>query len=342
MTFQELQESAYKLTEREIRKISRQLADEYFAALKVMDNRLRTLYSEILAGIPKEEYYNYMTKFKRLERLTQAFQAEYLKVSKAAGRLIPASQELALSNMFYRSQYSINWPLDLNTVFTPLNPKIIEASVYGTSPAWGRLQEIYGDIKDFTPKSGTLLRELLTKRNSQVLLNIEQILRQSMIQGEGFRKTSRELRNLLQTDANSALKIIRTESQRNMNIGNYSATQAARAQGVDIQRQILSTLDARTRSQSVAVDKQLENEEGYFVYPGGVLVRTPGNSGIARYDINDRERIINIVDEKSPQLRRARDPIDGETKIISFKSYPEWAKDNGLKKNIYGKYIHSI
>lgn len=339
MTFEELQESAFTITGREVKRISKDIAKAYLESLKQIDNQLRIVYAQILEGIPKEEYFNFMSKFKRLERLTKHIQAEYIAAAKTAGRLTPQAIELSLSNMFYRQQYAINWPLDSSMVFTPLRPEIVQASVYGQRAAWSKLEAIYGPINDYLPKSGTLLSELLVKRRPEVLASIEQSIRQSFITGQGYRKSARAIRDIFTKDLNSALRIVRTESQRNANIGAYSATQAARAQGVDIKRQVLSTLDDRTRNQSARIDGQIENKDGYFVYPGGILVRTPGNSGVARFDINDREQVVNIVDNQPITMRRARDPVTGKTEIISFKTFPAWAKDNGLKKNIYGKLV---
>jgi len=95
----------------------------------------------------------------------------------------------------------------------------------------------------------------------------------------------------------------------------------------------------RTRPQSAQVDGRMENDDGFFKYPGGALVKIPGNSGVPGWDINDRESVINIIDGVPPTTRRARDPVTGETDIISFRSFDEWAKENGLTRNRYGQLL---
>jgi hypothetical protein len=373
MNLKELQESAYVLTAAEVEKMNKTIAADYLEAIKAMDRQLKNTYAKYLTGIKKENYHAVMSKYQRLERLIAETQAEYLKALKKSGNYTKEAAELSLNNMFYRQQYSINWPLDTNTVFTPINPIIAEASVQGTQQAWlnirtetkARFIEKYGPFEEYLPKAGTLLEELIVNRRAGTLASIETTIRQAIIKGESYTKTAKKISKIMDNDYSKSLRIVRTESQRNANIGNYVATQEARAQGVKIKRQVLAVLDNRTRQQSQQIDGQIANKDDYFVYPGGVKVRTPGNSGVPGWDINDRETVIDIVNGVSPEIRRARDPLksqqwenatakerknkmldDGtvlfspseQTDIISFEKFPEWAKDNGMKQDKNGKW----
>jgi len=98
-------------------------------------------------------------------------------------------------------------------------------------------------------------------------------------------------------------------------------------------------LDDRTRPQSAQVDGQLEDENGQFTYPGGVKVTVPGNSGVPAWDINDRERTIDVVEGFEPESRRARDPVTGENEVIGFDRFEAWAESKGLRQNRYGQYV---
>jgi hypothetical protein len=87
------------------------------------------------------------------------------------------------------------------------------------------------------------------------------------------------------------------------------------------------------------MDGQRVGVDEPFTYPNGVKAFTPGTTGIAKYDINDRETVIDIIDGESPKIRRGRNPITGENEVFSYKSFSSWAKENGLTKNKYGELL---
>jgi len=338
VTFEEIQLKAFDLTQRETRRLYASIADDYKTAMQNIDRQLRNVYLKILDDVPAEEYYNYMTKYNRLENLLEATKLEYMKAARKAGGKIEESSKLAISNLYYRQQYAVNWATDA-MAFVALNPKVIEVSVYGTPVTWGKLAETYGAIEDYLPQSGTLLNELITKRRPQVLADIESTIRQGLIQGTGYKKTARGIRDIMGTSMSNAERIVRTESHRNMTAGNYAMKKAAQSEGVDARRMIVSTLDTRTRPQSAQVDGRMEDENGLFLYPNGERYKIPGNTGVPKYDINDRESVIMTVDGKPPELRRGRDPVTGETDIISYQSFDEWLDANNHKFNKSGRIV---
>ncbi len=339
MTFDEMQESIYTLTDKQVKAIAVQMADDYATAMRSIDAKLKKLYLEILSGVHPDRYYAVAVKYNRLKKLLVSVQSDYIKAARASGQKTIAASELALSNVYYRTQYALSWGEDAFSVFVPINQKIVEASVYGIPQAWDKLEKTYGSQLDYLPKSGTLIEELIDKRNPATLSALQSDIRQGLIQGRGYRNTARDVRKTLETDLNKALTIVRTESHRVSSVGNLAMTSAAREEGLDVRRTIVSTLDNRTRPQSVRVDDKQENDEGYFVYPEGELVRVPGNSGKAGWDINDREVVVNRIPGMEPTTRRARDPVTGKSDIISWQSFETWAKSNGLKKNKYGQLL---
>jgi hypothetical protein len=100
----------------------------------------------------------------------------------------------------------------------------------------------------------------------------------------------------------------------------------------------VATLDDRVRRQSVEMDGDKANKEGLFTYPNGVVARQR-QSGVARYDINDRCTTINVDPEYPPESRIQRDPETGKNSIQPYTKADDWAKANGLKKNRYGEYL---
>jgi len=143
---------------------------------------------------------------------------------------------------------------------------------------------------------------------------------------------------------NNALRIVRTESARMMNNGNYDQTVKIRQAGIKTRRKIVSVLDDRTRPQSAQMDGQLENLDpdgitGHFVYPNGNTARFPGESGTAAYDINDRETVVQTKEgDDDPKTRTARN-ADGKSETIDYAEFSEWAKSRGLVKNRYGQIL---
>jgi hypothetical protein len=287
-------------------------------------------------------------KFDRLQALQKKVQTQYIKASIAAGNMTVESSKMAITNNFYKQQYAVAFanasPVSLS--FSVLNPAVVEISVLGTPTVWAkigkdaqeRISKKFGDLTRYQPKHGTLTETIL-KNRAQDLQKIQSSITQGLIQGKSFAKTAKNVKGVLDTSASNAIRIVRTESMRNMNAGAFANHNQAVSQGLDMNRQILSVLDTRTRSQSQTVDTQIANEEGYFTYPGGLLVSFPGNSGVAGFDINDRETVIEIIEGQSPELRRGRNPVTGKNEVMSFRSYDEWMKGNGFTQNKTGRWM---
>lgn len=350
MTFREIQRQGIEITEKEYLKMLRVVNKNYKEALDKIRKEIKKLYVEVLSGVDPERYYAVASKFNRLVKLQKQIADEYIKASNKSARAITEASNIAIANNFYRQQFSIKFGSsvleDVNMPFTLLNKEVIDISVFGTDNVWksisestiDRLSKKFGDLTRYQPKHGTLIDTLLNNRQRD-LVKLKNALTQGLINGESFTKTSTKVKNILGTTASNAERIVRTEGHRNMMSAQMASNQFAKSEGVEAVRMIDSTLDGRTRPQSASVDGQKENEDGFFVYPGGVLVSSPGNSGIARFDINDREVVITAVEGVPPKLRRARNPVTGKTEIISYKSFNEWADEHGLKYNKFGRLV---
>jgi SPP1 gp7 family putative phage head morphogenesis protein len=169
--------------------------------------------------------------------------------------------------------------------------------------------------------------------------DFRRLLTQGITQGKGLQEMVRDIRKLMTVLYNKSLRIVRTETHKVIENGHYHELLHAHNQGVDTKLQIIATLDDRTRPQSAQMDGNFsyqgddESLIGLFQYPDGKWY-VMGNTGIAEWDINDRETSIQVIDDISPQLRRTRE--DG---IIPFKPYKEWAKEKGLTRNVYGALL---
>lgn len=331
MTFEEIAKKAMHLTEQEAIAAGKRVIAEYETTLKAMNNSLKDVYAK-LTGVKPEDYFNQVTKYNRLSMLIEDLQKKYLSAAKIVGKETLNSAESAIANSYYRNLYVANWAEPANGIFVALNQSVIDVSVYGTQEAWKNIADTkaFGLSETYLPQSGTLIEQLLVKRSPEVIAAIESAVRSGLMAGDSYVKTARKLKGVMETDAWKALRIVNTETHRNTMAGQYASGEALRSQGVQAKRMIVSVLDSRTRMQSAQVDGQVEDENGYFHYPNGTLVAIPGNSGVAAYDINDRESVIMTVDGTPPELRRGRDPVTGQSDIIAWSSFDDWMKDNNL------------
>jgi len=222
--------------------------------------------------------------------------------------------------------------------FAVLSEDVIEASVYGTQEVW---RNRFGVPSDYIPKSGALLRSILDDNRQADVRRLRRAITASLTQGESYTKAARRVKDILDTSASNAIRIMRTEGHRNALAGQYALKRHAQEEGVDARRRIVAVMDDRTRPQSAQVDGEVENENGLFEYPGGVMVRTPGNSGVARWDINDRESTVMDIEGVEPTVRRGRNPATGENEIMSFRGFEEWRREHNLTKNRYGQIMES-
>lgn len=102
--------------------------------------------------------------------------------------------------------------------------------------------------------------------------------------------------------------------------------------------QLVATRDSRVRRQSIQVDGEIANSEGKFRYPDGNYY-FPRHTGRPEWDIQDREEVIPLDEEYPPESIIERNPKTGENKIVPYRSFEEYAKENNLRKNVYGEYL---
>ena len=359
MTLEQMGESGFKSTQNEIKRFNSLLAGQYKTALDQIRADTQALYNKItekftpvqLGEILKTNpafLYTESLKFDRFQALQKKVQTQFIKASIAAGNMTVESSKMAITNNFYKQQFGVMFAnaSPVNLSFTVLNPAVVEISVLGTPTVWkkigqdavDRISKKFGDLSRYQPKHGTLTSTILNNRVKD-LQKIQTSITQGLIQGKGFAQTAKDVKNVLDSTASQALTVVRTESMRNMNAGAFANHNQSVAQGIEMQRQILSVFAGNTREQSRQVDTQIADENNQFHYPGGIIVDFPGNSGIAGFDINDRETVIEIIDGQSPELRRGRNPVSGKNEIMSFKDYPTWMKDNGFTQNKTGRWM---
>lgn len=353
MTYAQMQERALALSNTELQRFSREIARQYDIARREIRIEIERFYGRVLSGVPPQNQYNEAIKFDRLQKLQRQVDDLYNQAARQAGIQVRNASRLAIYNEYARNAYALNLVTPLiNLTFLKLPSSMVDIAVLGTARAWRelesrvrrRIEDTFGGPSRYQPKYGTL-SQLLTDRRNNDLRRINDRLVQGIIQGNGFRATAREITRSVNISRSNALRIVRTETHRNQNAGHFAASRWARSQGARIVRTILSTLDGRTRPQSAQVDGRRENAQGLFEYPVGLLVDFPGNSGNPAFDINDRERVISVVEDFPVNERRARtfNPstgrFDGPTRIMNYDQFPAWARSVTLSRNQFGAYL---
>lgn len=333
------QQSATKLTQAEIRRKQLEIIDAYNQSLRRVRKQIQGLYLKELSTKNPQDYYNIAIQFNRLSKLEKNIAFEVAALNKQITGLTADASRIAISNNYYRQQYVTNW-MDPYS-FTVLPQPAVNYAVFNRAVDFKNLTK---EAKIFaTNKQGTTLKTVLRDNNILAIKRINQTLNQGLIQGSSYRQMASSLRETFGKNLNNSLRVVRTETHRTLNQGELYQWEDAKKKGVQGNRMVLSVLDSRTRPQSVSVDGKKENEFGLFNYPDGRTgkngVASPGNSGVAAWDINDRETVINLIDGKSPKLRRGRNPLTGKNEVFNFKDYNEWAKEKGLIKNKSGQYI---
>lgn len=340
MTFEELQQQGYDITKREYMAGREAVVRSLRESLDDIRSRIRKLYDK-LENVSPENYFNEAVKYRRLASLEKQVTKAYQKAARSVGRTVEGHAKVGIANNYYRQQFALKLGsslTDANMSFAVLPDEVIQASVYGTESIW---RNRFGTPADYQPRSGALLRAVLADNRDADLRKLRQAITQSLTRGEPYREAARRVKDVLDTSASNAMRIIRTEGHRNAVAGQLAAKRHAQEEGVEARRRIVSVMDSRTRPQSARVDGRRENEDGMFEYPGGLLVRAPGNSGVAGYDINDRETVVMDIPGVEPNVRRARDPVTGETDIISYRNFDTWAREQGLTRNRYGQIMEA-
>lgn len=347
MTLERFQEAADEDIDKQVRRFNRELTRHYATARDEIQQELEKLYTRIFDGVDPSDYYAEAMKYDRLSKLQGQVRKAFLRAARRGGTSVREAAQLAMSNSYYMNQYAVSTAVGeaqgVKLRFSRLPEEVVELAVSGASDRFAELERKYkdrlGSMDNYVPSSGSTLKDVLLSRRDADLKRIQDTVVQSLIQGKSASKSVKDLTRSMAISRNNAQRIIRTETHRTRSLGHFAASETAKAEGARVRRQIVSVLDNRTRPQSAQVDGQYEDEDGFFTYPGGVKVRVPGNSGVPGWDINDRERTIDVVEGWEPETRRARNPATGKNEVIGMKSFEEWADEVGLKRNKHGEWV---
>ena len=345
MTFEEAQDRAFKITLRDSAGQARKIIREYNLAFDQTSVALKKLYADIKKlNITEAQYYNKLREINRLSKLGQEITEILDKRYGVIMSTVRTNSINSITNQYYMQQFATAWFTKDILPFSFIPMKAVDVSVYYTDAVWEKIKdkEMAKSLAGLKPKWGNqkvTLKSLLL-RNKKIQLDwIKSAISQGLIQGRSLNKTMKLLEDAFDKSKANAMRVVRTETIRNLNAGSFLNSQQVEKQGIKINRMWSAVFDTRTRSQSASMDGQIADADGYFHYPNGAISQYPGGSGHAAYDVNERCGVHDVLPDSPPQLKRGYKPVvnpktgkteRGKSEIMSYRTFPEWAKENNL------------
>jgi SPP1 gp7 family putative phage head morphogenesis protein len=280
--------------------------------LNVVEDRIAELYLEsykavsvdlkdfMAKGFTEEE----VRKYGRLAQLQKGIADEYRKLT---GQVIPIA-ETSSADSYLEAFKHFEYALD---------------TAEGLSVGWGMpaVDAIRASV--YSEQSGFDLIKTFRKNADIRVSQLQGAITRGIIQGQGYVKTAREVKDLFGKGLSDAVRVVRTEEGRNWTEGQLASHARAVDMGIKIDKVWVAAMDRRTRPDHGRLDGQKADKDGWF-YAGGGRAQGPGLFGIAKQDINCRCATISQVQEIPPAVRR----IKGEG-VVEYITYSDWATAQG-------------
>jgi len=265
---------------------------------------IRKILAEIYAKFGSDVTFSEMQKFNRLSKV----EAELTAALKGLGVKTRQRIRKAVGEVFERQYYIAGYEEELigiNAGFGGLSEDVIKANIVNPM-----------DLIKW-PTRNTRNIALLNGR-------IRDRLAEGLIQGYGYQKTSRLLREEIDRTMFETLRIVRTEGQRAKsaakNIAQQKIFSKANRLGIDLEKVWDATRDGRTRPEHRGLDGRVANENGQWIFSNGIVTSGPALSGNAKMDIHCRCFVRT-------QIAGASEGFEPET----IREFGVWAKDKGIK-----------
>ena len=343
MTYQAFSNEGYLLTERERQAIEAAIVEQYKAALKNIQDKMSAMIAKARdAGVAPKDQYNWFIQYNRLDSLRTQIYDEYKKLGKTVEKLQIEAFDLSFSNQYYRTAYQLDWSDPLT--FSVLDPNLVRYAMTGELEAWKAIKTAIGAADNYTPVAGTL-KALIAANQEKALRDIWAQINAGLINGEGITAIAKRLQAIIGGvyngevfgDLYKALRIAHTEGHRAQNMAELARTYEAREQGLDVEKMWDATLDSAVRPEHAALDGKRVPVDGTWDM-AGYEVSHPGDPSLPpRLSINCRCHSVTVTKEYEPTARRGRDPVTGQNEVFDYKTFEQWAKEKGLKRNKYGK-----
>lgn len=129
---------------------------------------------------------------------------------------------------------------------------------------------------------------------------VERVVNQGLAEGWTTAEMQAAIKGLPEMSAGRALTVARTESGRTVTEGTNAALQQAVTIGAKVKRRWVSARDAATRPSHRALEGVEVNVGEPWTLAGGTPTQGPGQSGVAKEDINCRCAVRPVVIKEPP------------------------------------------
>lgn len=325
----------HKLTDKELAKLERRIAklyreagkelqatiDAYFEQFAKRDEEMKALIGTVQNG---KEWTEADYKQWRLNQIGRGERYQAMR-DKVARRVTDANAvAVSYTNDATPGIYSLNRNYSAYTIEQVAGNVGFDLWDEQTVK---RLMVEQPDLMPYYPPKRALKRGIdLAYGKKQITASVTS----SILQGKSIKHMADDLQKRITTmSRDSAIRTARTAVTGAQNAGRMDSYAAAEKMGIKVKKEWLATLDSRTRhshamldGEQVAQDKKFSNGCHF-----------PGDPQGPPWEIyNCRCTLIAAVDgvDTSTGERRARNPVTGETEVISNMTYAEWA---GWKKD---------
>lgn len=248
---------------------------------------------------------NYKARITRLERLQAQIYAKAKQVYPQEQKAHTACYNGVINDTYYKAIYDTQMGTGYNFAFSKLDDNMVTAMLNERWSGKNYSQRIWG--------------------NTDILAqSVSEIVGGALLSGQSIAKTSRQIRERFDVSKYYADRLVRTETNHFNNEADAMAYEE-----MDVEMYVfMATLDTRTSTKCQELDGQkfpLKEREVGKNYPP---MHPNCRSKTRAYMGEEIEKTLQ---------RRARNPVTGKNEIVGNISYEEWAKQNGLELEHYGK-----
>jgi len=278
-----------KSTEREIERVYATSLRNIRNELKVYADKVNLTYAE-------------MAKYNRLQNLNKEITSELVKLNRAWEGVLNKGISAQYFDSYFRTAFLLEKTAQAKLSYSMLPLDAIKIAI--DDP----------------------FKNLAIVRNKELLVQqMQRTITQGLVQGTSYTKLSKDIKSVLETNIQNALRVTRTETHRIVQKGRLDSAEHAEALGVELTKIWQATLDDRTRDTHGAMDGQEKRLDEDFVSPSGATGQAPGQFGAPEEDINCRCTITTQLKGFTQDFRRVR----GEG-IVPQTTYKDWAKDKEI------------
>ncbi len=332
MTQQQMLLAKDKIIDEIIASNERAVMRMYRTRRDEVQKTLQMYYGKYLVDVPKANYYSTLSAYNRLQEMEKEFKGIYVKLNNGARSSVTAAQRQTFTEAFYRGQYTMTMFSDRigrDIKFQALNDNVRDFAVTGDDEVFKKIRGVARErAEKLRPPAGETLSQMLNKHNAEGVRRVIQTVKQGLVTGESYTRQAKKIKDVFDGNASNALRVIRTEGNRNANAGAFYNSQVL-SQQIPIQRMWVATLDLDTRDRHRSLDGQVVGVNEPFTV-NGLSAMYPGDFGEPALDINCRCTVIDLVGGVPPQARRGKDPVTGKSEIGGYENYGEWLKRHNL------------